>query len=350
MNKWYLNLHEDSENDIVLSTRIRLARNLEQFPFGDNISNDDAIKLSELIKGAVTDINLGENALTFYAGIDLDDVTIKSLVEKHSVSPDFVTKRNASSLLLSADESISIMINEEDHVRIQALQSGLCLDGALDIANKIDDVIDARVNYAFDEKLGYLTTCPTNIGTGLRASVMLHLPAYERANMIPNLASMVSKLGLTIRGVFGEGSHQRGSIYQISNQITLGISESDAIANLEGIVLQIIKQERLMRKSQFDASPAIEDAIYRGYGILKYARRISSQEMYQLISVLREGISLGVFNKIDIAKINKLEFECGTAQLIKKLKIDDNFNDNKKKRACSDSRDELRASLIRELI
>ena len=177
---------------------------------------------------------------------------------------------------------------------------------------------------------------------------MLHLPAYERANMIPNLASMVSKLGLTIRGVFGEGSNQRGSIYQISNQITLGISESDAIANLEGIVLQIIRQERLMRKRQFDANPALEDAIYRGYGILKYARRISSQEMYQLISVLREGISLGIFNKIDIAKINKLEFECGTAQLIKKLKVDDNSDDDN--RTCADSRDELRASLIRNLI
>ena len=151
MNKWYLDLHENSENDIVLSTRIRLARNLEQFPFGDNISDEDAIKLSELIKGAVADINLGDNPLTFNSGIDIDDVTIKTLVEKHSISPDFANRRNHSSLLLSEDESISIMINEEDHVRIQALQSGLSLNKALDIANKIDDVIDARVNYAFDE-------------------------------------------------------------------------------------------------------------------------------------------------------------------------------------------------------
>lgn len=170
-----------------------------------------------------------------------------SLAERHVISPDFTNQREGKGLFLSEDESISIMVNEEDHLRIQVLSSGLALHEALDIANRFDDLFDSRLTYAFDDKLGYLTSCPTNLGTGLRASVMLHLPALEQSRNMGRLINTLSKLGLTIRGTYGEGSDAKGALYQVSNQVTLGLDEKTACENLKGIVMQIIDQERQLR-------------------------------------------------------------------------------------------------------
>lgn len=311
MKKWYHS--HGTEGDIVLSTRVRIARNLERFPFEPKMLPQQHGELAELVCGALSNIRLGENTFRFYAGGEIDSTQMLALLERHIVSPAFVKRAENASLLLSEDESLSVMIGEEDHIRIQVLQSGLAFETALDLANRLDDVLDETLDYAFDEELGYLTTCPTNLGTGLRASVMLHLPALERAGMIAGLGKTISKLGLTIRGTFGEGSKARGALYQVSNQITLGLPEQSAVRNLESIVRQIIAQERELRTRLLEENPEVGDRIWRAYGILKYARILSVDELCELLSHIRVGISAGMFPAIPAEKVNALEFEAGTA-------------------------------------
>jgi len=222
----------------------------------------------------------------------LKDYEAVSLAEKHLVSPEFVSAREGRSLLLSEDESISVMLCEEDHIRIQVIRGGFALDEAFDEADKIDDIIDGRLQYAFDERIGYLTQCPTNLGTGMRASVMLHLPALAACGQIASLASTVSKLGLTIRGSYGEGTAAKCDIYQLSNQVSLGISEKAARDNLKSITLQLATRERTARE-EIQKNPAFLDKLHRSYGILSSARILSADEMMELLSYVRLGAILG---------------------------------------------------------
>lgn len=300
MNKWYL--EKGDQGDIVISTRIRLARNLYDFPFPAKLDINGKNKVNEMIKGI-----LFENDRKDFSYIEMKDLSriqAVSLAESHLISPEFASKKDGSALVLSSDESVSIMLCEEDHIRLQVMKSGLALEEAYDIADKLDRMIDGKVKYAFDERIGYLTQCPTNLGTAMRASVMLHLPALTRCGQMTKLANTVSKLGLTIRGANGEGSQPVGDMYQISNQITLGITEETAIANLKSIVLQLVSQERAAA-AELVKKPAEEDKIFRALGILKNARLLSTNEFMELVSIVRLGAAKGLV-EIPIEKINEL--------------------------------------------
>lgn len=298
MSKWYIG--EGDHNDIVISTRIRIARNLADYPFPVRLDNKSKIEVNEKIRDALD----GKENLTYTELKTLTRSQIVSLAERHLISPEFASNSDARALLISDNEDISIMLCEEDHIRIQVMKSGLALKEAYELADKIDTEINQSLKYAFDEKLGYLTQCPTNLGTGMRASVMLHLPALTAKGQIGSLASTVSKLGLTIRGAYGEGMSAMGDLYQLSNQVSLGISEKSAIDNLKTITLQLAAQERAARE-ETSKSIETEDAVFRAYGILKSARILSTKEFMSLISKVRLGAVLGMI-KTDLKTINEL--------------------------------------------
>lgn len=298
MSKWYIG--EGDHNDIVISTRIRIARNLADYPFPVRLDNKSKIEVNEKIRDALD----GKENLTYTELKTLTRSQIVSLAERHLISPEFASNSDARALLISDNEDISIMLCEEDHIRIQVMKSGLALKEAYELADKIDTEINQSLKYAFDEKLGYLTQCPANLGTGMRASVMLHLPALTAKGQIGSLASTVSKLGLTIRGAYGEGMSAMGDLYQLSNQVSLGISEKSAIDNLKTITLQLAAQERAARE-ETSKSIETEDAVFRAYGILKSARILSTKEFMSLISKVRLGAVLGMI-KTDLKTINEL--------------------------------------------
>ena len=328
----------ESAEDIVISSRIRIARNIAQFPFENKMNDQQQKELVQLVVGTLGNINLGDNRFEFIPMSDVDEYQKQSLVERHIVSREFINKKNAI-LALSKDHTISIMVNEEDHIRLQTILPGLELEKAYSIANQIDDVLDNSLDYAFHDRFGYLTTCMTNLGTGLRASVMLHLPALEKAGALNNILSTISKLGLTIRGTFGEGSKAVGSIYQISNQITLGISEAQAIENLKNVVKQIISSEKSAREKVYRVFE-LEDTVYRSYGLLKYARQLSTQEFYQLISNIRLGISTGFLKNISMEEIDLLTSKIGAATICSQ----------QKKELNEQQRDQIRAKIVRETL
>lgn len=289
--KWYMGL--GNQGDIVLSTRVRLARNLEDYPFPSRLDSKEKEEVSSIIKEALSDYN--EKALENIDMASLTPAGAVSLAEKHLISPEFASETKGRSLLLSESEDVSIMLCEEDHVRIQVIYPGLSLEEAFDTAEKIDSHLEKKLNYAFNENLGYLTQCPTNLGTGMRASVMLHLPALSKKGAMRGLSTTVSKLGLTLRGSYGEGGESSGDIYQLSNQVTLGISESAAIQNLSSIALQIIAQEKQAR-AVLVKDEDFMDKIYRAYGILKSAYKLTSRELIGLLSYVRLGASEGILN------------------------------------------------------
>lgn len=290
MLKWYEQVVPDS--DVVISSRIRLARNLETYPFSSTLEEEHAVQLVNEVKG-ITKSLAEKNERRYYSCniSTLSDIDKTAMVERHIVSPLLAEKKQTTGLILSEDETISIMINEEDHVRIQAIVGGMDLEGAYDEADRIDDIAYEQLHFAFDEKFGYLTSCPTNAGTGLRASCMVFLPALSSARMLPKLTAEVGKYGVTIRGIYGEGTKSLGSIYQISNQKTLGNSEREIIENLKRIVTQVVKQERKRREYMLSVNAdEIEDQVYRSYGILKYARQISSEDAMAFLSQLKFGV------------------------------------------------------------
>lgn len=308
MNKWYIESGE--QGDIVLSTRIRLARNIDEYPFPCKLTKEGKKEVCEKVR----DILLSQKHWDFsYTQTStLTKSQVVSLAERHLISPDFATE-NDGALVLTDDEAISIMICEEDHIRLQVMMSGLALKEAYNVADKVDNIISSGLDYAFDERIGYLTQCPTNLGTAMRASVMLHLPALTKCGQIGKLASTVSKLGLVIRGAHGEGSSPKGEIYQLSNQITLGISEQEALDNLQSITLQLVAQERAAAKSLLE-NPAQVDAIWRAKGILQYARMLTCDEFMELASLIRLGARSGIFN-FDIKKLNELTYNVQPATI-----------------------------------
>ena len=334
MSKWYI--EKGDQGDIVLSTRIRLARNIDEYPFPSKLDIAGKNKVNSLIRSVLFE-NDGKD-FSFIEMKDLSRLQAVSLAERHLISPEFASKKDGSALVLSADESVSIMLCEEDHIRLQVMKAGLALEEAYDIADKLDNMLGGKLNYAFDERIGYLTQCPTNLGTAMRASVMLHLPALTRCGQMTRLANTVSKLGLTIRGANGEGSQPRGDIYQISNQITLGITEETAIANLKSIVLQLVAQERAAA-AEIIKNPAEEDKIFRALGVLKNARLLSTDEFMELISVVRLGAARGLIDT-EIEKINELIVNMQPATVSAANKDADN----------PAARDAIRAKTVREAL
>lgn len=291
MSNWYSTAA--NENDIVVSTRIRLARNLENTPFPSYMDIDAKRQVGEQIRKAILESDTPyANSLKYISMEDVPENEIYAMVERHIISPEFAKNPEGRAIVISEDESVCIMICEEDHIRIQVILPGLALNEAYDTANRIDDILSSKLKFAFDNNLGYLTECPTNIGTGLRASVMLHLPLMEGSGSIGEIAETIGKIGFTVRGMYGESSKSKASLYQISNQITLGITEKNAIDNLGVIAKQLLSREREER-NKFDEIQ-LEDIVWRAYGILKNQRILSSDEMMRQVSKIKIGISKGI--------------------------------------------------------
>ena len=279
-------------NSIVITSRIRLARNLKNYKFPINMTEGESNSVIQEISNAVSKHDKGYK-LTYMK--DLSDVKKNSLIENHIISPALAKKKDEGAFLLSSDRKVSVMINEEDHIRIQTIEDGLSLKECWELSNEVDDIIEENVDYAFDKELGYITACPTNIGTGMRASVMLHLPALSITNQIDKLLYGVSQLGVAVRGVYGEGTKSLGHLYQISNQGTLGVSEETLIDKINQIVMQIIDKEKNTRehllKNNYDD---LEDDFYRAYGLLTNARKISADEAMKLLSLIKLGSEMGI--------------------------------------------------------
>ena len=292
MSCWYNNSAPDG--DVAVSTRIRLARNINGYPFPARMNENQRREVNEKVKAAITG-NPQSAGLKFIEMKDVPENERFSMVERHIASREFVLNPENKAIILSEDETVSIMIGEEDHIRIQVILPGLQPDKAYAIAESIDNMLCGSLDLAFDSALGFLTECPTNLGTGLRASVMLHLPVSEQSGEILPLTQSVNKIGYTVRGMYGEGSKASGSLYQISNQITLGISEKTAIDNLKIIAGQIIEKERELQKSLNKIRT--EDLCMRALGTLKYARMLSSAELITLISRVKLGINLGLIEE-----------------------------------------------------
>ena len=295
MLNWYLQSGKDY--DIVLSSRIRYARNLKDFNFKTKLTKDDNLKLEAKLQEISHLVGYG---LKFLKLKDMDDITIMSLVEKHLISPDFVNQKDKSgAIIINDDENISIMVNEEDHLRIQVFSSGLDLENTFKLAKEVEEKIGSLIEYAMSEKYGYLTACPTNVGTAMRASVMVHLPALTATGNIKRVLENINSLGMNIRGLYGEGSKSFGNIYQISNKQTLGVTDEQIVKNLTLIVEKIIKQEKLARKYLEKDSISLEDKIYRSYGVFSNCKKISSEESRALLSDIRFGVSLGIIKQLN---------------------------------------------------
>lgn len=301
MANWYLQNGKDS--DVVISSRVRLARNLADFPFKDKAKQEDLEQILKKIKEIVPSIGYG---LKYIELRNIDNITKLTLIENHLISPEFATNKNGA-ILINDEENICIMINEEDHIRIQVFSSGQELEELLNLAIEIDEKIDGLVTYATNEKYGYLTSCPTNVGTGLRASVMVHLPALTLTGNIEKVLNVVNNFGMNIRGVYGEGTQGKGNIYQISNNQSLGLIEKEIIKNIKTITEKVIEQERLARKYLTKRQIDLEDRVYRAYGILANAMKLSSEECRKLLSDVKLGTDLGIIKELDDMKVSKLE-------------------------------------------
>lgn len=294
-------MREDGpDSDIVLSTRIRLARNLKSYTFPTLISNEVALQIIHMFESTFSGQMLNHfGNLEMLKMEDMQPIERRVLIEKHLISPDLAENSQIGACLLSENEQISIMINEEDHVRIQCLFPGFQLSEALGVANHVDDYLEQHVEYAFDEKRGYLTSCPTNVGTGLRASVMMHLPALVLTQQMNRIVPAINQLGLVVRGIYGEGSEALGNIFQVSNQITLGKSEQDIVEDLKSVVQQLVQQERSAREYLVKTwGIQLEDKVYRSYGILSHSRLIESGEAANCLSYVRLGIDLGYIENL----------------------------------------------------
>ncbi|WP_062349750.1 protein arginine kinase [Bacillus kwashiorkori] len=299
---------EGPQSDIVLTSRIRLARNLKDYLFSTLYSQAEAQAVLNKIKTVLPNIHTsGISNLELLEMENLKPIEKRVLVEKHLISPNLAEESTYGACILSQNEEVSIMVNEEDHLRIQCILPGKQLKETLELAFNIDDQFEKYLNYAFDGNFGYLTSCPTNVGTGLRASVMAHLPGLVITQQMNQLIAAINQLGFVVRGIYGEGSEALGNIFQISNQMTLGKSEQDIIADLTSIIEQIIERELSAREAIVKNSGIqLEDKIYRSLGILKYSRIIESNEAARCLSDVRLGIDLGYIKNISKTILNEL--------------------------------------------
>lgn len=309
---WYLQSGKDS--DVAKSTRIRFARNIQGFKF--NLKTKEEIeKLENKIEENIFSIGYG---LKFLKLKDMDNITKQSLVEKNLISPDFAKNENGS-ILINDEENICIMIGGEDHLQIQVFNCGLDLKNVLNLAIEVDNKLNEVLGYSINKKYGYLTASPVNVGTGLRASVMVHMPALSKTKNIRKILEAINNFGMNIRGVYGENSESSSDMYQISNKQTLGISEEEIVENLNAIVTKVIDQERKARKLLTKDELDLEDLIYRSYGILSNCRKISSKETLNLLSNIKLGTDLGILRELTDFKVQKLYLYTKPANLQKYL-------------------------------
>jgi len=339
-------LKQDSEwlkgsgpsSNIVMSSRTRLARNLDKTPFSNWANKKQLEDILISVKEAAQASNFLKNAV-FFRLKDLNEVDRLFLVERHLMSPEHAKDAEYKAVIVDAKEIVSIMINEEDHLRIQVMQSGLNLRECWRIIDEIDTDLSKRLSFAYSARWGYLTACPTNTGTGLRGSAMLHLPALVFTGQIGKVLQAISKLGLNVRGLYGEGTEATGNVFQISNQVSMGITEEDIIDNIERITNQIISREDATRKTVLVKNKdELVDRVSRAYGTLKNAHIITSSETVTLLSAIRLGVDLGIVKNLDRRMVNELFILTQPAHL-QKLE---------KKVLSSNERDIKRADLIRE--
>ncbi len=331
---------EGSYSEVVISSRIRLARNISKIPFPQWGKKDDRERILSLVKDAAAK---SSNLKTGFF-IRLDQICLldrQFLAERHLISHEQIKNDKERAVIIGENEIVGLVINEEDHIRLQIIFSGLELNKAWQIASSVDEELDGNLNYAFSSKWGYLTACPTNTGTGLRASVLMHLPALALSGDINRLLPAIAKLGLAVRGLYGEGTQATGNYFQISNQICLGRTEEELIDNLERIIKQIIEYEQNAKKTVLNKSKTDTfDKVFRSLGILKNVHLISSQEAITLLSTVRLGLALGIVSnqEVDRKKIDELFIITQPAHLQKM----------EGKELSPEQRDEKRASLIRE--
>ncbi|MFQ5964860.1 MAG: protein arginine kinase [Candidatus Scalinduaceae bacterium] len=294
------------ESDIVISSRIRLARNITGFPFLSRSNLKQKREIESLLKETINKSDITKELS--YINLKNTNVVDKLfLVERHLISKEHAEGEGERGVAFGKSETISLMINEEDHLRIQVIRSGFELKNIWTIIDEIDNNIGENLNFAFSSRFGYLTACPTNVGTGMRASVMLHLPALGMTKHIEKVFNAVGKLGLVVRGLYGEGTKVSGDLYQISNQFTLGKSENEILEIIESVIPRITSYERMARKALIlESKDQLEDRIWRSYGMLKVARMITSEEILQLLSQVRMGVNLGLINDIEIKTLNEL--------------------------------------------
>jgi len=294
---------------VVISSRVRLARNLEDVPFPHLLLENDASSVLKKVLQAADSIgDKGFGGPVIQVSLnELSPLDCQVLVEKHLISPQHAEGKAGKGLLLRRDEAAAIMVNEEDHLRVQVLRSGLELEEAWVLASGIDDLFEQNLDYAYDERIGYLTSCPTNVGTGIRASVMVHLPALAVANETSRVLTAVNKVGLVVRGLYGEGTEGQGNVFQISNQITLGQTEKEIIENLSLVVRQVVTEEIKVREMLFkNHRIEVEDRVFRALGILSNARKLTSDEAIKLWSDLRLGVELGMVPGLEIKDVNEI--------------------------------------------
>ncbi|WP_245955043.1 protein arginine kinase [Paenibacillus flagellatus] len=296
------------ESDVVISTRIRLARNVRNHPFPMLATNKQSKDvLDQVVKVLHNDELKTVSGFDLFILDQLSELQKRVLVEKHLISPNLANESRNGAVMINDNESVSIMVNEEDHLRIQCLCPGFQIREAWDLANQIDDIFESQVDYAFEEKHGFLTSCPTNVGTGIRASVMMHLPALVLTQQMNRILQAINQVGLAVRGLYGEGSEAIGNMFQVSNQITLGQSEEEIIDNLHGVAKQIIEHERAARQKLLGESKMrVADRVNRSYGILSHASIMDSKEAAQRLSDVRLGVDLGLLHNVSPHVLNEL--------------------------------------------
>lgn len=323
---------------IVLSSRVRLARNLKSIPFPGFAKKPDRMRALETIRPVLQ--SLSQMNDSFAESMDnLTALDKQILVERHLISREHAAKNAGSGLAINKEESLSMMINEEDHLRMQALRPGLQIREAWQAIDAIDTALEKKLDYAFSKDLGYLTACPTNLGTGIRVSAMLHLPALVLSEQINKIVQAVNKLGLAVRGLYGEGTEALGNIFQVSNQMTLGETEQEIVERLTKVLAQLIEHEENARQSLLEEKPKVLfNHIGRAYGILANAHSISSKETMNLLSLMRLGVDLGLFPGTERALVDELFLITQPAHLQKRYS----------EKLSAEERDLLRSDMLRE--
>jgi protein arginine kinase len=325
------------EADIVISSRIRLARNLADFPFLSRATEADRVAIEKSLRDCVANLKESQrlNEATLYIDVGkLEYLDRQFLVERQLISREHADANGARAVVIDPAEKFSLMINEEDHLRLQVMHSGLNLHSAWEQMTQLDDLIEEQVTFAFSERLGYLTACPTNVGTGIRVSVMLHLPGLVITRQIEKVFKSLQKINLAVRGLYGEGSQAMGDFYQISNQITLGLTEEELITKVADIVPVLIEYERQARDFLIrESHETLHDRVSRAFGILRTAQTISSEETMHLLSSVRMGVNLGLIGDLAIPTINKLFIHTQPAHLQKITGSELDSNDRNIERA-----------------
>lgn len=332
------------EGDVVLSSRIRLARNLNGVPFPGQADAEQLKRIDSRIVASVRDLFQTAEKHR-YQLLNMEKLTEQErriLVEKHLTSLKHVQEPVSRSLIVRDDTAVSIMVNEEDHFRIQSLTAGLDLKAAWQMADETDDLLESRLGFAFTEDLGYLTSCPTNLGTGLRASVMMHLPALVLMGQMHRIIEASTQLGMAVRGFYGEGTEAYGNVFQVSNQQTMGFNETEIVHNVLGLTKQIVEQERAARRMLMgDSGEELADRIWRSYGILRYSRSMSGQEALGLLSAVRLGVDLGIIGELSPTIFTELILATRSC-MVDRMAHTDKLDKLERNR--------LRAKLIRERI